>query len=196
MKGLQRIVSGAQTGVERAALDSAISRLVYSWGGWVPKGRLAEDGELPEHYFDVGRFGRGLQEHGQSRSHKVRMQNIADADATLILRFQGGGRVLGPGTKLTIKSLQKLKKPYRLFDPARIYTVPKAVRWICETRVGEDEAAGPIKILNVTGPSESISPEIYEKSKQFMNDVLGYVFTYQRWGVKVWAPKRPKAKTQ
>jgi hypothetical protein len=44
-----RIVSGAQTGADRAALDVAI-RLGYNFGGWVPKGRLDENGTIPDSY--------------------------------------------------------------------------------------------------------------------------------------------------
>jgi hypothetical protein len=189
LKGLRKIISGAQTGVDRAALDSAIYRLVYCWGGCVPRGRLAEDGVIPDRYFDAKKLGCGLEEHSQSRDYKSRtIRNIKDSDATMILRFQGSGRVLGPGTKLIIKTLQKSGKPYRLFDPSKSHTVPKAVRWVCETLVEEDEATRCIEILNVAGPRESSSPGIYDRSRIFMNDVLGYVSAYQRWGVRIWAP--------
>lgn len=197
LQGLKRIISGAQAGVERAALDSAISGLVYSWGGCVPKGRLAEDGEIPEHYFNPDRHDCGLREHSQSRDHRARtIRNIADSDATLVLRLQGVGRVLPPGIKLTIKSLHNAQKKYRLFDPSKIHSVPRAVQWVCETKISEGDDKRPIRILNVTGPQESRFPGIYDHSKQFMNDVLSFVFMYQRWGVKIWAPKRLKAKTQ
>jgi hypothetical protein len=46
---IERLVSGGQTGVDRAALDLAFE-LGFDAGGWVPKGRLAEDGALPERY--------------------------------------------------------------------------------------------------------------------------------------------------
>lgn len=197
LDGLKKIISGAQTGVDRAALDSAISKLVYCWGGCVPRGRLAEDGEIPERYFNVEKRWCGLHEHAESRNFKTRtLSNIKDSDATLILRFQGSGRVLGPGTKLTIKSLQRLEKPYRLLDPSRRHHVPKAVRWICETIVGEDEEARNIEVLNVAGPRESGSPGIYDRSRIFMTDVLNYVYAYQRWGVRIWAPTMPKGNTQ
>ncbi len=191
--GLQRIISGAQTGVDRAALDSAISRAVYSWGGWVPKGRSAEDGQIPDRYFDPqDRLECGLQEHETSRDYRARtVKNIAESDATIILRFHGGGRVLGPGTKLTITTLRRAEKPYRIFDPSRIHSVPKAVQWICETTIPEGDIERNIKILNVAGPRESGSPGIYEKTKVFLTDVFGYVFVYQKWGIKLWAPQKP-----
>lgn len=183
---LRKIISGAQTGVDRGALDSAISGEYYSWGGCVPKGRLAEDGELDSSYFDTESFGSGLVEHKESRDYASRtFRNIADSDATIILRFQGSGRVLGPGTKLTIKTLTNMKKPYKIFDPSKLYQIPDAVQWICETEIGDPPRL--IEILNVAGSRESGSPGIYEASKVFMNEILSYVFTYQHWGLKIWS---------
>ena len=49
MRRIQKIVSGGQTGVDRGALDAALS-LATPTGGWVPKGRLAEDGRVPDEY--------------------------------------------------------------------------------------------------------------------------------------------------
>ena len=179
MSGLRKIISGAQTGVDMAALDSAISRLVFCWGGWVPKGRTNEDGRIPESYFDVDRFDCGLQEHpGSSRNYRARtIKNIQSSDATMILRISGAGRVLGPGTKLTIATLQKMDKPYRLFDPSKIYTVPKAAQWICQTK-------------DVAGSRESKDPGIYKATRIFLDSVFSYVFMYQRWGIRIWAPQK------
>jgi hypothetical protein len=42
---LCKIISGGQTGVDKAALDFAIE-FGISNGGWVPHGRKAEDGML------------------------------------------------------------------------------------------------------------------------------------------------------
>lgn len=41
-----KIVSGGQTGVDRAGLEAAIA-IGLPYGGWVPKGRIAEDGTVP-----------------------------------------------------------------------------------------------------------------------------------------------------
>lgn len=195
MPGLRRIISGAQTGVDRAGIDAAIESLVYSWGGSVPRGRLDEDGEIPERYFKAGRPDCGLQENVKSRDYKARtLKNIKDSDATMVLHIRGPGRVKGPGTKLTIATCRKQEKPYRIFDPTKTHTVPRAVQWICETEIQTD-ADGlefrPLEILNVAGDRESGAPGIYKQSLIFLRDVFTYVFTYQRWGIKIWAPRKP-----
>ena len=186
---LRRIISGAQTGVDRAALDSAMSGLVYSWGGWIPKGRLAEDGEAPDRFFS-DRPGFGIQETASSRYTERTLKNVRDSDATLIIR---SGRYLTQGTKLTMKYLRQHGKPYRVYDPTKIYMVPKAARWICETRIKEGDEERNIEVLNVAGPRESKCPGIYDQSRIFLTDVFSYVFQYQQWGVRIWAPRKTKA---
>jgi len=95
---IKKIVSGAQTGVDRAGLDAAM-KLGVATGGWCPAGRLAEDGTIPEKY--------ALTET-ESADYKVRTEwNVRDSDATLILN-------LGPlegGTALTTELAKQHKKP-------------------------------------------------------------------------------------
>ncbi len=73
---IKRIISGGQTGADQAALDVAI-KLDISHGGWIPKGRLTEDGPLPDKY--------KLQEMPTSSYPKRTEKNILDSDGTLIL---------------------------------------------------------------------------------------------------------------
>ena len=42
---VKKIVSGGQTGVDRAALDVGLDKKIPI-GGWCPKGRKAEDGPI------------------------------------------------------------------------------------------------------------------------------------------------------
>ena len=44
---LEKIISGAQTGADRGGLDAALER-GFPIGGWVPRGRKAEDGTIPK----------------------------------------------------------------------------------------------------------------------------------------------------
>ncbi len=194
---LKKVISSGQTGVERAALDTAIKHLIYSWSGWVPRGRLAEDGELSNSYFGVDRPGCGLSECDRSRTFSARLRNIRDSDATLILRSSTMGTKLPEGVKLIIKTCRKLEKPYRIFDPYKTGKVPAVVRWICETELECDDPdeTRQIQTLNVVGPRESDYQGIYEKTSIFFSDVLSYVSQNESWGIKIWALKhKPKRK--
>ena len=46
---ISKIISGGQTGADRAALDVAL-KFNIPHGGWIPKGRKTEDGTLPDKY--------------------------------------------------------------------------------------------------------------------------------------------------
>jgi hypothetical protein len=73
---ITKIISGGQTGADRAALDFAL-KFNIPHGGWIPKGRIAEDGPLPAKY--------QLQEMPTSSYPKRTEQNVIDSDGTLIL---------------------------------------------------------------------------------------------------------------
>jgi predicted Rossmann-fold nucleotide-binding protein len=73
---LKKIISGGQTGVDRAALDVAM-RLGIAHGGWIPKGRLTEAGPLPPHY--------QLQEMPTTDYDARTEKNVLDSDGTLII---------------------------------------------------------------------------------------------------------------
>ena len=145
-----RILSGGQTGVDRAALDVAI-RLGIACGGWVPRGRRAENGTIPSRY--------PMQET-ESRAYAARTRrNVADGDATLILTR---GRPTG-GTALTVACAAALGRLHRVVDlqGARVPSDTRA--WLCDNAVG---------ILNVAGPRESTTPGIYDEAAAFLQAVL------------------------
>ena len=96
---LQKIISGGQTGADRAALDFAIEFNIPH-GGWIPKGRKTEDGVLPEKY--------QLQEMPTASYPKRTEKNILDSDGTLILSY---GKLTG-GSALTRKLTKKHSKPW------------------------------------------------------------------------------------
>ena len=94
---ITKIISGAQTGADRAALDFALKYYIPH-GGWIPKGRLAEDGPLPDKY--------QLQEMPTISYPKRTEQNVIDSDGTLIF---SRGKPTG-GTDYTRKMVLKHKK--------------------------------------------------------------------------------------
>jgi hypothetical protein len=146
-----RIVSGGQTGVDRAALDVAIE-LGLPHGGWCPRGRLAEDGPI------AGRYE--LCETDSPAYHVRTEQNVIDSNATLILTR---GEPIG-GTALTIRLAQKYGRPLLVADLARPDVFPETVRkWITD---------GGYHVLNVAGPRESQQPGITVQAAEFLRSVL------------------------
>ena len=75
-----KLISGGQTGADRAALDVALE-LGLDHGGWVPKGRAAEDGPLPDRY-------RVRETPSEDRAERTE-RNVADVEATLLVGGQG-----------------------------------------------------------------------------------------------------------
>lgn len=151
---IRKIVSGGQTGADRAALDVALD-LGIPCGGWVPKGRLAEDGEIPVCY-------PHLVEAEDAEPNTRTALNVRDSDATLIL---AQGELHG-GSRFTASTAIKEGKPYLHVDLAHL-SVPDAVReiarWLAVTC--------PAK-LNVAGPRASEDPLIYSKTKRVLKAVL------------------------
>lgn len=142
---VKEIWSGGQTGVDRAALDVAII-LGIPHGGWVPVGRLAEDGTIPAWYF-------GLRETPSADCEERTEQNVRDSDATLIVHF---GPLSG-GTQHTRDCAMSLGKPLLQIDGDALdtRTAASTVRsWLAGFR-------GGIR-LNVAGPRASTEPRAYE----------------------------------
>ena len=138
------IVSGGQTGADRAALDWAIQHGVPH-GGWCPGGRLAEDGELHSRYH--------LKET-ESIGYRQRTKlNVSDSDGTLIVNTGelDGGTL---ATRRFAESIQKSMLVITFDDGIAITTLAvRVLEWI---------ATNSIKILNVAGPRESKRPGIYQ----------------------------------
>jgi hypothetical protein len=100
---IKKIISGAQTGADRAALDVA-RRLDIPHGCWIPKGRLAEDGPVSKKY--------NLQEMPTASYPKRTEKNVLDSDGTLILSH---GKLTG-GSLYTKKCAVKHKRPWLFFN--------------------------------------------------------------------------------
>ncbi len=147
---VDRIVSGGQTGVDRAGLDVAIE-LGIEHGGWCPKGRHAEDGRIPDCY--------QLRET-DSPDYAVRTeQNVVDSDGTLILYFA----TLRGGTELTAWLARKHERPHVLVDLHEPQSAEEVRQWI------RDRA---IRVLNVAGPRASQNEGIYELARVYLESVL------------------------
>lgn len=136
---VQRIVSGGQTGADRAALDVALA-LGLPVGGWCPKGRRAEDGKIPDCYPLV---------ETSERNYQIRTRrNIEESDGTLILNL---GKLDG-GTALTVAHARQIGKPC-LVVALEDGIEPAAFRdWL---------AANHIQVLNIADPRESKRPGVY-----------------------------------
>ena len=149
-----RIISGGQTGADRAGLDFAITHSIPH-GGWCPKGRRAEDSVIPDRY--------ALRET-PSRDYRQRTEwNVRDSDVTVIFTV---GPALTGGSKLTAECATKHGKPWLHLarvapgDPAR--------------RLREFLATHGVKVLNVAGPPASKEPEV----AKFVEGVLTRAFEH------------------
>jgi len=141
-----RILSGGQTGVDRAALDAAML-LGIAHGGWCPRGRPAEDGAIPAKY--------ELKEMSSSHYSDRTERNVLDSDATLILH-QGE---IGGGTLLTQKLAERHGRPWlavNLNTPA------------CKVEVHRWLQTHSVKTLNIAGPRESQNPGIGQLAQKYL----------------------------
>ena len=171
-----RIISGGQTGVDRAGLVAAMTYSIRI-GGWLPKGRLAEDGEVPEDFYDMQECEGGYRERTRA--------NVRSAHATLILsdRFPLTG-----GTAYTEDVAKELGKPYKVVNVEMGSTAAKGLAalpgdataeirdWMLSL---EDTVEGSDRIiLNIAGPRESVAPGILAKAKAVLIEVFGY---FRNW---------------
>ncbi len=145
-----RVVSGGQTGVDRAALDVALE-LGIPCGGWCPRERRAEDGVILWRY--------PLRE-ADSPKYALRTRlNVRDSDGTLILHR---GPLSG-GTALTLRLARALDKPVFTVDLDHPPEMDSVREWL---------RAHHIHTLNVAGPRESGSPGIHREAVRFLKMLL------------------------
>ena len=149
---IERIISGGQTGVDRAALDAALEHN-FPCGGWCPLGRKAEDGAIPARY--------PLKETESPDYEERTERNVADADGTLALTR---GEPTG-GTAFTIALARGYGKPCLILDlESGDAALPAAIQtWLRENN---------IRANNVAGPRESNSPGIYNMARDLLEEII------------------------
>ena len=145
-----KVVSGGQTGVDRAALDVAFEKGLPR-GGWCPQGRRAEDGALDSRY--------PLIETPSAEYFQRTEWNVRDSDGTLVLTRGTPTE----GTAFTIEIAKKLEKPCLVLDLAEAPKESAVTVWAADHNV---------RVLNVAGPRESKCPGIYAQAAEFLRRVF------------------------
>jgi len=156
------VVSGGQTGVDRAALDAAM-QIGIPVTGWCPRERRAEDGPVPEDYPLV---------ETSSLNYAVRTEwNVRDSDGTLIVALNE----LTGGTGLTAKLARQHNQPYHV---VRLLARKKSALGNGNSEDDQIVAvvdwirAHKIRVLNVAGPRGSSDNRIYPLAHSFCREVL------------------------
>jgi len=161
-----KIISGGQTGVDRAALDVALKHGIKC-GGWCPAGRLDEFGTIPDRY-PLQELELGNQE-GRSEDRPSGLEtaapwqtrdsfaqrtaaNVRDSDGTTIIYYDQ----LRGGTAYTVECCRHLQRPYELIEASQISTEDAA------KLIANFVHKHKIEILNVAGPRQSEWSEGYD----------------------------------
>jgi hypothetical protein len=154
VSSIQKVISGGQTGVDRAALDAALSNNIEI-GGYVPRGRRAEDGKIRKKY-------TGLSEtDSEDYAERTRL-NVINSDATLLIT---NGELKG-GSKLTAEVAIKYRKPLIHVDLSR--SGPNETSAAIEEWLDELQP----RVLNIAGPRASEDAEIYRLAYELLFTVL------------------------
>jgi hypothetical protein len=155
VRPIARVVSGGQSGVDRAALDAALACAV-AVGGWCPRGRGAEDGVIPDRY--------PLRETPDSEPAQRTEWNVRDSDATLILHR---GPLSG-GTALTAELARRYGRPLLQVDLGAGRPAPALAAEIRSWLQGQG-----VQVLNVAGPRESQASGIGAAASALLRHLLG-----------------------
>lgn len=147
-----KIISGGQTGVDRAALDVAIERNIPC-GGWCPRDRQSDDGVIGDHY--------PLQCTDSADPAQRTERNVGDADATLII---ARGELTG-GSALTRRLAEQYGKPCIVVDPSKPDAATRIRAWI--------EDVSP-QVLNLAGPRASADARIYDLTVDLLRSVFEF----------------------
>jgi len=149
---LKKIISGGQTGADRAALDAALEA-GFPLGGYCPIDRKAEDGKIDTKY--------PMTETGKDYRTRTK-KNVGESDGTAVFYSSS----IHGGTELTLLFCIKLKKPYRLID------INLAGEKSAATALLNFITDNNIETLNVAGPRLSSCPAIYPYVKKVISQIL------------------------
>jgi hypothetical protein len=168
---LYRLISGGQTGVDRAALDVALE-LGIPAGGWCPAGRRSARGAIPSRYPLV-------ETPTPAYPHRTR-PNIRDSDATLVFtRGEPAG-----GTRLTVELAIRLRRPVLVIDLEKMRgaTARQTIlAWLREINP---------RVLNIAGPRASEAPGLGRNVRLILRNVLAPPSSTEE--MPVWPPPRPR----
>lgn len=149
-----KVVSGGQTGTDRAALDAALA-VGLPIGGWCPRGRLAEDGAIAERY--------PLRETPRRTYRQRTAWNVRDSDGTLVLYWGE----LQDGTLFTLNlARDTYRRPLLVVNLLEAVDTQEVADWVVRAE---------IKTLNVAGPRESSRLGIYKMARVYLEEVFRHV---------------------
>lgn len=148
-----KIISGGQTGVDRAALDVALTHGI-DCGGWCPAGRLDEFGKIPHRY--------PIQELKNAGFAERTLQNVKHSDGTLVIY---SGELRG-GTEQTVRFCVELDRPHQLIDASKVAAQDAA------KLIADFVQKNTINILNVAGPRQSEWPKGYAYTSRALDIFL------------------------
>ncbi len=196
------LISGGQTGVDRAALDFALAMKIPC-SGWCPAGRRAEDGPIAEYY--------PLREASSELYQQRTRLNVRDSDATLII----AGGSTSNGTRLTIEYCQKMRKPLHILNSEAFFDrhpvlkaldpstteapemgiQPSQLNGCSLSEAGWFELAEVLNwlykskpcILNIAGPRRSESPQ----TEILARSLLSLILIPSDNPAPVWPPVKP-----
>jgi len=157
-----KIISGGQTGVDRAALDVALKHGIDA-GGSCPTGRLDEFGRIPDRY--------PLNELENGGFTERTLQNVKDSDGTVII-YRGK---LSGGTEQTVQFCVKQQRPHLLVDASRV-SGEDAARLI-----GEFVRKNKIDVLNVAGPRQSEWADGYDYTTFTLEAFANSITSRSKW---------------
>ena len=152
--GVRKIISGGQTGADRAGLDAAID-LGIDYGGSIPKGRRTEDGILPEKYHKITEL--------ETTNYPARTEkNVVESDATVIFTYTE----MGAGSALTVELTKTNNRPHLHIDLENIRNgdaIKDFSEWLDKVKPA---------VLNVAGSRESGANGIYNRVYGILKAVL------------------------